>query len=131
MKRLEEAARERNRAHLLYENFLEERDASKAGEHLWAAINNLLSAFHRIKTGRGIGEHEKITLFGRELMKKIEGLRPEDFSLIEDLHANYYHEFLSEARYKESVEVARRLYEFLDREVGKALEVREQHETIS
>lgn len=108
--------RELNRAHELYSNYLEKRntDLSKAGEHLWGAINNLASGIYRAKTGKGIGQHAKV----RDLMRDLADGGEVDFNDFKDaetLHHNYYHNFLSVEEWDDRVNNARKLYDSLDR----------------
>lgn len=120
---LENAQDEWDRARFLHQNFLEKRteEPSKAGEHLWGAINCLASALYRLQNGSGISQHQDVMRFLDELVQSESELEDRHRNAPENLHGNYYHDNLTESRLERELETAAYMYDFLDREVGKRL----------
>jgi Archaeal PaREP1/PaREP8 family. len=116
---LKESEIEWNRARYLYQNFLsrKEKELDKASEDLWGAINNLLSAIHRIKTGKGLGKHGKIRNFAAEIcvQEGIENL----FLDAENLHHNFYHDMYERDELLEKVRNSERYYDVLEYKLTK------------
>ncbi|MHC1611061.1 MAG: PaREP1 family protein [Candidatus Methanospirareceae archaeon] len=116
---LRESEIEWNRAKYLHQNFLsrKEKELDKASEDLWGAINSLLSAIHRIKTGRGLGRHKEIRNFAEEICMQegIENL----FRDAEDMHHNFYHNIYERDELLERVRNSERFYDLLEYKLAK------------
>ena len=118
---LKEIMRKRKEESRLYENYIkyyEKRDFVKAGEFLWGSINNLAYALGLVY-GKRLTGHREIIQFLRELaeMNKIEEHKRYIRSA-EALHANFYHRWMDENTFEESVreveELRKWLIELLD-----------------
>jgi len=118
---LEEIRRRRVEESRLYENYIkyyERRDLVKASEFLWGSINNLAYALGLIY-GRRLTGHRMVIQFMRELAEKSGREEYRRYiSSAEALHANFYHGWMSEEVFEESVreaeELRRWLIELLD-----------------
>lgn len=121
---METARDEWDRARFLHQNFLEKRheEPSKAGEHLWGAINCLASALYRLQNGSGISQHRDVMRFLDELVQSEPELEERHRDAPEDLHGNYYHDNLTESRLEREIENAAYMYDFLDKKVGERLQ---------
>lgn len=107
----------------LYQNYVKKKDENprKAGEHLWGAINNQLSALSRLSTGTGLGKHEKVREFALDWISLKDELSDDTFEAAENLHRNFYHDFLDGREWQRDAERALRLYDLLETEVSEAL----------
>lgn len=125
---IERADEERERAHYLHENYLADRDRkpTKAGEHLWGAINNLLCGIYRIQTGEALHSHSRTRQVALDLAESSTAVTDVHFEAAEDLHENFYHGRTSGERIERKFEQADRFYDFLDRKLGGLLEKSEE-----
>jgi len=88
-----------------YNNYLAHRDLKefdKASEDLWGVINTSASALSILLSGKPIKDHSNL----RELMNDIAIENPEIVELYKEaerLHANFYHNFLTEESFKDAV----------------------------
>lgn len=118
------AMEERARARFLHQNYLARRDdePSKAAEHLWGAVNNLLSARHRLEAGSGLSRHRDVVQYLDEVVAATPGLSSDHRDAVEDLHGHYYHHDLAPARLRRELERATTLYDHLTRHLSDALD---------
>jgi hypothetical protein len=88
-----------------YSNYLAHRDRrefDKASEDLWGVVNAIASALSILLSGKPIKDHRNL----RELINDIAIENPEIIKLYreaERLHANFYHGFLTQEDFKDSV----------------------------
>jgi len=121
-----EAEKEWRRGRYLHQNYLARQndEPDKAAEHLWGAINKLLSAHRRLKEGTGITSHGAVMEY---LEKYVEGqpeLDIEHVDSVEDLHGQYYHGYWREERLRREFDRTERIYDVLAHELTEIFEER-------
>ncbi|MCR6624034.1 MAG: hypothetical protein NDF52_03440 [archaeon YNP-WB-062] len=101
-KELQEAIRRKKLADYYYDNYRQcylRKEYSKASEFIWGAVNMLtyaLGLFYGMKLTR----HEEVIKFLKMLANQYEEIR-EGITAVQSLHANYYHDFMSEELFEE------------------------------
>ena len=79
-----------------YNKFYEEKAFSKAAEYLWGVLNNLVTSIALFYGHKSLN-HQQIISFVKTLAhEKKMGEMIEQMSAANSLHANYYHDFMSE-----------------------------------
>lgn len=75
-------------------------------------------------TGRGIGRHENVIRFCREIIRQVPELDEEHVRAVHILHSNFYHDFLEPEIFDEYVKLAGELYDCLHLRLSKELQHR-------
>ena len=102
-----------------YRKFYLQKEYSKASECIWGVINALVYALGLFE-GKKIGRHEEVRKFlgilASQYKEIAEGIVP-----IEQLHANFFHNFMDEDMFKYNVvraeKLMKKLAELLDHKI--------------